>query len=169
MNRLPWVFVFLLLVGCESEQPDPRDRGSTTQPALSNDRIVASPGRVERRQSAAVIDDDPILEPLIGEWVQEGSEKLVKFVRNPDKSVTVIHPYPIDQWDSVVDNVRIIDGKLHYDVYHYYTGPDSFALTETGDHPYSGQINEISAWPGDNENVLMIGFSGIEMLLKRSR
>ena len=101
--------------------------------------------------------------------MQEGSEELVRFVRNSDNSVTVIHPYPFNAWESVVDNVRIVDGKLHYDVYHYYNGPDSFALTETGDHPYSGKINEISVWPGTNEDELIVGFSGIELPLKRQK
>ncbi|MEZ6096006.1 MAG: hypothetical protein R3C03_17580 [Pirellulaceae bacterium] len=169
MNRLLIIALLACIPACSSEQPGSVNAETARQSTAGAVEQTKPPTRVKRRESAAVIPDDPMLDPLIGEWVQEGSERLVKFVRNPDKTVTVIHPYPFDLWDSVVDNVRIVDGKLHYDVYHYYNGPDSFPLTDTGDHPYSGKINEMSVWPGENDDQLIVGFSGLELPLTRSR
>lgn len=169
MKRSLLLLILAFVAGCNSEQSAQSNARVPSQSTSRTDEVKKPVGRVKRRESAAVIADDPILESLIGEWVQEGSERLVKFVRNPDQSVTVIHPYPFDLWDSVVDNVRTVEGKLHYDVYHYYTGPESFPLTETGDHPYSGKINELSVWPGRNADELIVGFSGLELLLTRNK
>lgn len=161
-------FPLLLLLSAGCSEPDSFDvpAGPASDSASPTSTSTQSPGRGARQASDPVIADDPRLIPLLGAWLEQGSDRPLTITRNPDKSVTVDHPYPTDLWDSVVNNVRFESDQLCYDVYHYYDGPDSFA-TETGDHPYSGKRNEIAIIPGPSPDRLTLHYLGREWELTR--
>ena len=165
-NMIRILPLLLVLLGCSDNiVPDSSGLASNGSAEAAS---IEPPGRIERRESDPVIADDPRLEQLIGSWFEEDNDRPLTITRNADGSVTVFHPYPFDLWDSVVDNVRFEQDKLHYDVYHYYNGPHKFS-TDSGDHPFSGKLNEMAVAPGPANDTLTWYYLGLETELSRSQ
>jgi len=109
MIRFLLRLVCLSLLGCSRDSATPVPNSNAPDTTNATQRVDRPPGRVKRREGAAVIAHDPRLEPLVGSWLEKGSDRPLTIIRNADMSVTVSHPYPYDLWDSVIDNVRFED------------------------------------------------------------
>ena len=117
--------------------------------------------RVPRETAAPFVAADPRLAAFIGEWRYENSSVVAfSIASNADGSATVSHPYAGGHashvWDSVVNNVRLEQNTLRYDVYYYYKGDEEFHIGEdsVGDHPFSGKRNEVTLEVGEKPDTL---------------
>lgn len=108
----------------------------------------APSNRVPRQAAAPVIAADPRLSRFIGDWgAENGAPAEFSITQNADGSATIRQPYGDGSgFDSVVNNARFDGDALRYDVYFYYTGDTDYHEDEDsiGDHPFSGQRNEVT-------------------------
>ncbi|MCA9041179.1 MAG: hypothetical protein KDA65_12575 [Planctomycetaceae bacterium] len=126
---------------------------------------VSGSKRVSRVASDPVVPEHEMREQFIGTWVDEDGEPncVVKKLENGD---IVVDEESNEYWESVVNNVRIEEGELCYDLYNYYVWTEDVSLKipeagiEINDHPYSGVRNEVRlSLDGDDANRMTMSAS----------
>lgn len=87
----------------------------------------------------AYIDDGENLERFAGKWADSDGNLLYVIARDPAGRMKIKTPSN-DAWRVEIKNVRLREGKLAFDQYHYTEAKDEFKtpISSHGHHPFSG-------------------------------
>ena len=113
----------------------------------------------DNKSNSAILPDVPEIVNYIGDWYDMEEDELCYRIYKHDNGTTLIEIPPNEMWWFTFDNIRMEEGVLAFDEYHYTENSDEYKsiVTPDGKHPFSGVRCEISFnIDTENHNIILM-------------